>query len=474
MIRTPTIAHYQKWLLAFLAVCTFWLFPIAQFPVDTSPALANDRIVDVHFFYSSTCPHCAKEKPLLEAIDRQYSQVNVRFIEVRSQPKRWQEFRQERGISSGAVPRTVIGDRSFIGYSNREGPLEYNQAYSAFVGYRNQIIQAIEEEAEITISLSDNGNLVPPTKKERFPWKIFLLPAAYLCTYPLLAARKRKNIGVRPWLAGAIATIIITLFLGVALTPDALIKEAAQGLPFPLFVFTVALADGFNPCAFTVLIVLLSLLTYTKNRRDMAIVGTTFIATSAIVYFAFIMLMVAVGSVFWENLGSIFFVILGGFLIVVGAINIKDYFFFKQGVSLSISESDQRTFSKKASSIVRKLQGTKINSLAFISALTGTIFLAVFVNTIELGCTAILPTAYMAALLNYCQENSWLCWTIWTGFYGIIYALPLLAILLNFIYSFQSARMSERQGRILKLASGLFMVFFGSVMLLKPELLMLA
>lgn len=470
MIRTQAIADYQKFLLAFLAFCTFWLFPVADF----SAVGASNQNVDVYFFYSSTCPHCAKEKPLLEAIDQKYSEVNIQFTEVRSHPERWQEFRQKRGISSGAVPRTVIGDRSFIGFSDRKGPLEYNQAYSGFVGYRNQIIKAIEKETGITISLSETGEIVKPPKKEQFPWKIFLLPAAYLCTYPFFAAKTSANKGLRPWFAGAIATIIITLFLGIVLTPNALIKEAAQGLPFPLFVFTIALADGFNPCAFTVFIVLLSLLTYTKNRRDMAIVGTTFIATSAIVYFAFIMLMVAVGSVFWENLGSIFLLILGGFLIVAGAINIKDYFFFKQGVSLSLSESDQRTFSKKASKIVRQLQGTKINSLAFISALSGTILLAFFVNTIELGCTAILPTAYMASLLNYCQGNSWLCWSFWTGFYGIIYALPLLAILLNFIYSFKSARMSESQGRVLKLASGLFMIFFGSVMLLKPELLMLA
>lgn len=468
MIPMQAIAGYKKFLLAGLALVTFWLLPVA----DMSPVFASNETVDVHFFYSDTCPHCAKEKPLLRSIDQQYPEVNVLFIEVHSQPKRWQEFRRQRGISTGAVPRTVVGDRSFIGYSEREGPLEYNQAYSGFVGYRNQIIKAIEKEVGITISLSVTGEVKPPAKS--FPWSILLLPAVYLCSYPLLGSQVRQESGRRAWLAGAIATIIVTLFLGVAFTPDALIKEAAQGLPFPLFVFTIALADGFNPCAFTVLIVLLSLLTYTKNRRDMAIVGTTFIATSAIVYFAFIMLMVAVGSVFWERWGSLFLLFLGVFLLIAGAINIKDYFFFKQGVSLSISESNQRTFSKKASSIVRKLQGSKVHSFAFLSALAGTILLALFVNTIELGCTAILPTAYMAALLNYCQENSWLCWGVWTGFYGIIYVLPLLAILGNFIYSFQSARMSERQGRLLKLASGLFMIFFGSVMLLKPELLMLA
>jgi len=44
-------------------------------------------------------------------------------------------------------------------------------------------------------------------------------------------------------------------------------------------------------------------------------------------------------------------------------------------------------------------------------------------------------------------------------------------ILSNFIYSFESTRMSETQGRRLKLLGGVFMLFFGLVMVFKPDLL---
>jgi len=50
---------------------------------------------------------------------------------------------------------------------------------------------------------------------------------------------------------------------------------------------------------------------------------------------------------------------------------------------------------------------------------------------------------------------------------------PLLVILVSFIYSFQSSRLNEDQGRILKLFSGVFMLLFGLIMLIKPQLLML-
>ena len=78
----------------------------------------------------------------------------------------------------------------------------------------------------------------------------------------------------------------------------------------------------------------------------------------------------------------------------------------------------------------------------------------------------------MTSLIQYCTQNIWLCFIFWTAIYAGIYIIPLLAILLNFIYSFKSSRLTERQGRILKLLGGTFMVFFGLVMIFKPELLM--
>ncbi len=103
--------------------------------------------------------------------------------------------------------------------------------------------------------------------------------------------------------------------------------------------------------------------------------------------------------------------------------------------------------------------------------LGGTILLAIFVNIIELGCTAILPAVYMTSLLQYCDSNRWLCSIFWTGIYALIYIIPLMAILANFVYSFKSSRLSETQGKMLKLIAGIFMLFFGLLMIFKPELL---
>lgn len=109
----------------------------------------------------------------------------------------------------------------------------------------------------------------------------------------------------------------------------------------------------------------------------------------------------------------------------------------------------------------------------FALALLGTVLLAIFVNIVELGCTAILPAVYMTSLVQYCTQKVWLCFIFWTVIYAAIYTIPLLTILLNFIYSFKSYRLTEKQGRILKLVGGTFMLFFGLVMIFKPEFLII-
>ena len=238
--------------------------------------------------------------PLMVAINDYNDDVTVHMIEVNEEPDLWQEFRDQHGISSGAVPRTQVGDLSFIGYSATDGDLEYVAPHDGYIGYRNQIVDAIAEQAGHPLQLTADATTPAVTAEApwRFPWPVLGLPILYVGSYPLLKGRLQNNVEARRfWFGGGLATIsIVALFLLVTLTPDAVIKSFAQALPFPLFVSVVALADGFNPCAFTVLIILLSLLTHTRRRRDMAIVGGTFVATSAVMYFLFIMVMIGLGS----------------------------------------------------------------------------------------------------------------------------------------------------------------------------------
>ena len=461
------LRYYQKFLISIIVYC------LVIFLSFTTPALAKESAVDIYFFHSKTCLHCLKQKPVMEKIAQLNNEIDLHSYEVKEQSKIWQDFLDKYQLKSEAVPRTLIGNRQFIGYSESEGKLEYNEVYQAYIGYQNQIIKAIETELGHPLNLAITGELesVDSGSNLPLPWKILGLPMLYLLAYPIV----RKKILFRQrhssyWL-GLIALTTISGFWFVSVIPDIAIKEFAQSLPFPLFVATIALADGFNPCAFTVLIILLSLLTHTKSRKQMAVVGSTFVATSALMYFIFIMAMVLLGSLFLEKYGTIAMFLLGIVVTIAGLINLKDYFWFKQGFSLSLSAKQQLAISKKASQISRKLKAGEKNKAMFFTALGGTVLLAIFVNIIELGCTAILPAVYMTSMIQYCSSNPWLCYTFWTAIYAVIYIIPLVAILANFIYSFRSSRLSETQGKILKLTGGTFMIFFGLLMIIKPELL---
>lgn len=436
-----------------------------------APAWAEP--VEVLFFHSVNCPHCREQMPLMLDLAAYNEDVAVQIYEVSEHPDLWAEFQTKRGLPSGAVPRTAVGDITFIGYSPNDGPLEYSQQHVGYIGYRNQIIQAIERELGHPVNL--HAQVV--TRSSSPPWWLLGFPVVYLGSGVVLRQRLRDPQSKRYWFGGLAAVGLISAFGFISLTPDVAVKAFAQSLPFPLFVSTIALADGFNPCAFTVLIILLSLLTYTRHRKHMALVGGTFIVTSAVMYFLFIMGMIGVGSVLLAQFGQMFLMALGSAIALAGLINLKDYLWFKQGVTLSLSKHQQTTITRRASKIVRDLQSPQADRLKFMTALGGTIGLAIFVNLVELGCTAILPAVYMTTLVNYCDARGlapWLCYGGWTAVYAAIYILPLMLILANFIYSFHSARLTETQGRRLKLVAGLFMVFFGLVMVLRPELLILA
>ncbi|WP_163336870.1 glutaredoxin family protein [Desulfopila sp. IMCC35008] len=428
---------------------------------------AKEEPVEIYFFYSKSCPHCHEQIPLMQALEQNNPELKILAYEIHDSNAIWDSFLKKHNIQYRGFPRTFIGDISFVGYSSSAVALEYSDVVQGYQGNRVQIVKAIEKLIGHKVSL---GDFLEKHKENTVSTASFwplLLPLLYLFSFLFLRRYFTEDNRKRLWQAGLAATFIISFFLFLAQLPGATVQAYAQSLPYPLFVGVIALADGFNPCAFTVLIILLSLLTYTKSRKDMILLGGTFIVTSAVMYFIFIMVLVLIGGFFLEQYGQIIMLLLGAGIAAAGILNVKDFFFFdKGGVSLSLSEKQKLQFSQKASGIVKGL-GKKGGKLYL--AIGGTIMLGIVVNLVELGCTAILPVVYLTTLVS--RYDGYTAYSIWTAFYCLIYILPLLAILANFIYFFKSVRLSEQQGRLLKLTSGAFMLFFGILMIFKPEML---
>ncbi|MEA3254655.1 MAG: hypothetical protein U9Q22_02350 [Candidatus Altiarchaeota archaeon] len=338
--------------------------------------------------------------------------------------------------------------------------------------YPNVLVYVDAESGEILRSEVPSGPILGLDKPiQSMNWihaSILSVMILYLLSY--LVLQRKLKWDVRYWIAGFTGILIVSFFVLAVTTPEEMIEKFARGFPLPVFVFIIALADGFNPCAFTVLIVLLSLLTHTRSRKRMGLIGSIFIFTSGVMYFIFIMLLTLAISWLSATIGGyewIIWTLIGLVVVLAGIINIKDFFFFKKGVSLGISADNRGRIFGKAGGIVRNVRDAETNG-ALTLAVAGVILLAVFVNLVELGCTAMLPTIYIKAMEN----KSFLTVVFYTAFYSLVYIIPLLAILGNFLYSFKSERLNEEQGRVLKLVGGVIMLILGLILLLKPELLM--
>ena len=230
-----------------------------------------------------------------------------------------------------------------------------------------------------------------------------------------------------------------------------------ERLGLPLFTLAMGLLDGFNPCAMWVLLFLLSLLIRLQNRGRMALVAGTFVLVSGAVYYAFMaawlnvfLIMGMSNPVRWT---------LAGLAFLIGAVNTKDFFAFKQGLSFSIPESAKPGLYAR----IRQLLQTK----ALAASLVSVTVLAILVNFIELLCTAGLPAIYTAVLSQ--QGLGMLEYYAYLLLYIAGYIADDTLMVTIAVITLGSHKLTEQSGRWLKLLSGLVMLALAAAMLLRPD-----
>lgn len=360
---------------------------------------AQDR-VKIYFFWGNGCPHCAHEKDFLEAIKNQYPRILVESYEVWQNPANarfFSQMTQSAGIRSTGVPVTFVDRRVFVGFSERD-----------------------KAEMEKTIYACLEQKCIDPADRLTQP----------------MQQEIEKTIDLP--------------FFGV-------IDKSKASLPM----ITVILGglDSFNPCAFFVLFFLLSLLVHARSRARMMIIGGTFVLVSGLIYFLF---MAAWLNLFMlaGNLSAI--TLAAGFVgLIVAALNIKDFFFFKKGMSLSIPE--------QAKPILFVRMRNLLKSTSLVSMLAGTIVLALAANTYELLCTAGFPMVFTRILTLH--NLSPITYYLYLALYNIVYIIPLSIIVAAFTITLGARKLTEWQGRKLKLISGLMMLLLGAILVIKPALL---
>ena len=237
-------------------------------------------------------------------------------------------------------------------------------------------------------------------------------------------------------------------------------KINISSLSLPILTIILGGLDSFNPCAFFILIFLLNLLLYARSRRRMLLIGGVFIFFSGLLYAIFMFLLFETFLLNREHVGIIT-IIAGSLALTLGAINIKDFFFFKKGASLSIPEDKKLGIYKKMRNLVKNPQVS--------AAIIGTMVLAGTVNFYELLCTLGLPLVFTQKLALY--DMSAIEYYTYIFFYNVVYVIPLIIIVLIFVFTLGKRKLTEWHGQVMKLVTGIMLASFGILFLTNYKLL---
>lgn len=237
-------------------------------------------------------------------------------------------------------------------------------------------------------------------------------------------------------------------------------RVSLKHLGLPLFTIVVGLVDGFNPCAMWVLLFLLSLLVNIKSRPRMLAIAGSFVLVSGVAYYAF---MAAWLNIFvLVGFSRAVQIVLGAAALLIGFVNLKDFFAFKKGPSLGIPERAKPGIYARVRSIVRA------ESLG--PAVAGAIVLAVLVNVVELVCTAGLPALYTQILVQ--QGVTSVERYGYLALYNLAYMLDDSIMVGIAVITLGKRKLQERGGRWLKLLSGAVIALLGALLLFAPQALL--
>ena len=374
--------------------------------VASTPARAADPD-RIELFVREGCPHCAQAEALMEQLHRERPELAIVVRDVQKEPAalaRLQELVQAQGAGAARVPAVFVNGQLILGYSTEASTDKLIR--SALAGGR--VAGAATGDAG-SCEAEDSLSCGPPGAAK---------PAA--------------------------ETFEVTLF-GRTLTLD--------DVGLPAFTLAMGLLDGFNPCSMWVLLLMISLLAPLNDRKRMLAIAGTFVLVEGVSYFVF---MAA-----WLNL----FLLIGlsrasqiaiaTIAIVAGLINVKDFFAFGRGISLSIPESAKPGIYNRMRAI--------LHAPNYTTAIIGTVVLGLLVQVVEFMCTSGFPALFTRILTL--RELDTATYYGYLLLYIAAYMLDDVIVLGIGVAMLSRHRLQEKEGRVLKLIAGVVMIGLGIYLL---------
>lgn len=213
-------------------------------------------------------------------------------------------------------------------------------------------------------------------------------------------------------------------------------------------VVVTALIDSINPCAIGVLILLVStLVALAEDRKRMLFVGMIYITAIFITYFLAGLGLMAFIQRF--ELAQFIGLLVGSLIILMGFVDIKDFFAYGKGFSLGIKPKHVE----------------RIKVMAQEATIPGVIILGMFVAAVELPCTG---GPYLAITALLARQFDFLA-MMYLLLYNFIFVLPLVVIMVLAYIGITAAHLDKWKNankKYMRLASGLLMVALGVILIL--------
>ncbi len=436
-----------------------------------------DMALTVEIFTRPTCARCAAAKTYLQKIQGNYDGLRFHIWNVDADPEakeRWETLCRNHGVRVPGLPTFVINGELVVGYlgdastgANVKSLLD--EATSPCLMKGDETVPDSSAPADKIRSVLPRVDIDSLFSSPFVTELLHHEPGEVVAPKQKVEPRTDSSVDVPPLPASKEDSVLVpelpaesvesseTESEDYVITVPVLGPLDARKLGMPLFTILIGLVDGFNPCAMWVLLFLLSVLINLHDRAKILAIAATFVFVSGAAYFAFMAawlnIFKLVGYRRWSEIA------LGLIAIVIGAINVKDFFAFHQGVTLSIPEGAKPGIYTR----VRKI----IAARYLIAAILGAAVLAILVNIVELLCTAGLPALYTKVLTL--QRIS-----IW-GEYGylllyiVAYMLDDSIMVAMVVITLRQSKLQENTGRWLKLLSGVAILLFGLVMMLFPQ-----
>jgi cytochrome c biogenesis protein CcdA/glutaredoxin len=355
------------------------VLPLAAAQDDSSD---NDHI-DLHMFYSTGCPYCAKMHEFLEGLQERHPKLSVHEHNVRDETGLFFELADKYGLEVGRsirVPVVFVHEKVIHGYN--EDIAKMLESY---------VSECIGDLCEVP----DGGD--------------------------------------------------VTQTIGQTDIYDP--AEQIQKLTIPA-VIAAAAVDAINPCAFAVLIILLTTILATKKRKRALMSGLAFSLSIYIAYF--LMGLGLFSAIQAAGVTRTFYSVVAVLAILVGLFNLKDYMWYGKWFVMEVPPS----WRPKMKMLLKS-----------VTSVPGAFLVGFVVSLFLLPCTS-GPYIVILGLLAHATTRAYAISLLLL--YNFIFIIPMLVITAAIYFGYTTTEEAEhwrsRKLKILHLIAGVIILAIGVVM----------